>query len=1499
MAILPESLAIAQAPPAPKGKNAPPASSSVSSILYGYHVETPVIRHERGTGLSEGKVETTTGVPTIVHEQMVHTLSSQLQNLLKIQQQDAAIFNDILNDPNHQNEARLLEMVTKNGRVDNVTISNMLKLKDEHGNYPGLQMAMTALDTMLSRQMMAAGIGAELRNQQGWSKAETPANYAKITAVNRTDLLGIKSGKYRRFVGGTPRAARSNIGLGLGAGIAGAVAGWFGAGTITATVAGGAAGPLALYGAMKGVGELGKSLSQGYHIDQKGFALGLAYMQQPQQRLDREIMIRAYGVDPTDFVVDADGNVQLNAAKSGINYRTANVERLQRDLFQLMSLRLQIHESLGEPLKDIHAFPEQSFHTSTRDGRDSPREAMLRREKSTIDYAQRIDRRMQELIANRGNLSNAELLALKLEARQQVFGELLETTTIALENSRDVENKQKHLRRLGLIEKQYTHDETNPEAKDKRISAELASNKSRKELLDREKTSMEGIQSKAKEYIDSTVNIRRLYREIQQRFGTNLNSLEAIDAEITRREGISVEELTRLKNELQEALQAVESVRFNGDSIDRDIDSIIQAYHHFTDPQEIGLTDADFINRDLDSILARINTLHEEDIANNINPPRGWPASENANQNNRISLLNARIEARVRTQYADIVSGPGQNEVEDLIEVGFTRNEIRTLTLTELRQRQWAIADNSGGRHDRMTNEELITAITRERNLFEVSTSLLSRLKDEESNWRTTHNNSIEQRRAGLDRNIESLSVARDELQAAENKLTELVQPRKLADAFLRENFADYETSRGTINAFAAQTAGTAYDLSPDIVRNLSFEEVIRRINSAAANQVPGAWEKSANMNRRKITAVLAYIAEAKAAQSQSIVTMPDALNLVLQSGISESELYNDSPEARKRVFNNVDNFLRQNPNLRPPQFDQNTISNAFSQAQSRFDMRVDNLAGTLTDALNAAMMPNASVEAQVVGNAAQILLEASPDSFKRYEAQRQIYIQRATVFRQELHLRDLPNARRLQQNIDAKRRELNGLDKYEDNGLSDQLESMQTRIRDYKDKLTALNKKRQEVVKVFKGQSVSGDITLEEVTQIVSAAEHDEKNPVDELRRLRGEIVNVENKSKSGGQEVRELASTFESGKAAYLNIVQDVNNALVNNNRTDVTPDDVAGAPLDWILQRINEAHGLDPSVGWPGEQNDQHFHEVLLARAEAGLRVAPHIKAMEFVTQDKRHMSLFEDDEPVEIVGLHESDFYTLNERDILERINEAHRRGVTDAWAETENTRADILEFIQDLKNFALQRMEVRVRSQEYQQIARELQGQIDGLAMDRERMIESMRHNREFVQIVKDLAERRNDLFAWANEFTGPMGRAREAGSTQYIDVNDETVPHYVRFDAANNRRLIPRGAWEMYNTLIGDIEEPIQRRQKFETLINHPQFNPQALAEKLNRALHLGLGQQGGIQLNIDSVFVAIQQRLNNNPLQGPTQFPPVNQITFYRAIRSIIREDMQRALAL
>ena len=92
-------------------------------------------------------------------------------------------------------------------------------------------------------------------------------------------------------------------------------------------------------------------------------------------------------------------------------------------------------------------------------------------------------------------------------------------------------------------------------------------------------------------------------------------------------------------------------------------------------------------------------------------------------------------------------------------------------------------------------------------------------------------------------------------------------------------------------------------------------------------------------------------------------------------------------------------------------------------------------------------------------------------------------------------------------------------------------------------------------------------------------------------------------------------------------------------------------------------------------------------------------------------------------------------------------------------------------------------------------------------------------------------------------------------------------------------------------------------------MVSNPEFSPDALAQKLNETLDLGLKPTGGtatrvdMDLNIENVFAVIQSRLSGNPVglvagAGITQ-PGINSHRLHDAVEAIVQDHVDRIKVL
>jgi len=317
-------------------------------------------RGNKGKEIGQEKVALSAELST----QYENFLSSHVVNLLKLPNPQ------ILDNPSHSYEKRLIQMLVTDGRPDQEKIKSFLNQPE------GWMIATQIIERQTALKMFALGLNASI-NPDG--------NRDMDIDHPQTIRYGIDQGALNRFIhdrvvpflthrygevdgrrGPLSRLRRWHLLLGTGAStiVAGGVGG--GVGALLGGTEGALAGELIASSGVAGLEAAGYGLAHilrnGLTLDLRQCADTLNYFQgqNPQQRAEAAYLKSVLGIDVGDYVVNG-GQVQRRTG-ARVAVESVNPRQTQEELLQGLFVREEFYRQLGVPREMMDALPEQHLY---------------------------------------------------------------------------------------------------------------------------------------------------------------------------------------------------------------------------------------------------------------------------------------------------------------------------------------------------------------------------------------------------------------------------------------------------------------------------------------------------------------------------------------------------------------------------------------------------------------------------------------------------------------------------------------------------------------------------------------------------------------------------------------------------------------------------------------------------------------------------------------------------------------------------------------------------------------------------------------------------------------------------------------------------------------------------------------------------------------------------------------------------------------------------------
>jgi len=1487
------------------------APQGVKEVLYSIRHENLVDDSAHRINRETGQVEELAGIDKNLHRMMVSTLGKQMKLILNLRgssdSQERELFDQLMADPNHQAEASLLDMVLDNDRkaIDYNKIGDLLReqgVDDEFKTGEGWKLAMTVIEHNMTRQMYALGMAGALKYHGKDSAAERgvrPQDLALSMSIDQSTLNRIlqKSGKaVATFVG------TSALGGWLGglAGYAASSLPFVTTGSALIGIGSGlgvAAGPLAFIGAPAVWGKVRQS---GYKIDMKGFADGLATIQ--GNPIEQEFMAKSYGVDAGNFRVDGDGKIQIVHAE---NYKSVNIAKKQEELLKMMLLRTEAYKAMGVDLSALDAFPEQSFVTHG-DTSVANRQA----ERTGALHAREIDQRYFEICQAAGGVpaTTQEQLKLRQQARVEVMGKMVQELLLKQREAAKNDSSDAQSTRLDIakLDSQIASLKGDPDkAEQMGARAKKASEQAQKDqkMYEDVKSILDEHETKRSEYEEARLEIESLLNEARDDYGAS--TVADIEAEIARRHKLTPEELQRLRDQLETSRGELKSIGSEAESAVRFTDRIKNDYAKFIGPavdatsghatSEFGLDPAFLSTESIDDIFQKINALHQADISAALATPRGWAATENHKSGVRLRVMGAITEARALQRDPSLKT---QNELGWVLATkatsGISESKIQNMSPDELVVSAGMVTPAAGVASRPLNRAEAITVIMQSRHGVKIRSEAWKSVRESEAIWVENHNSTLDAERNATQAEITALKKDKTDLETIENEIKEAADIDNIADSIDRKFYGAFNQDINRIAVFVAETSGQPFSLeeSQDIDK-MSFAEVVSRINAAngATPRVAGTWDQSQNSNPDNVRAVVAFLADARAKKLPQLASMDINLKNLVDIGFAEQALIghkaDDYITASGRDKGLKAALIKISSDV---EVQRAILTIAITEAESRHGIRSAKLAEILresaTEATRVQVEKDAgnalSPEEMLSLDAAEchiIMLGHDSTSSSNLRKLQTDQLALKKRLKDELALTDLAEIADITAAISARDIKLKSLNEYK--SIDPDLTAIST-------PLDALLAKLDERMKAEKEASTALGINSPSLAELDRQIADQKKHPTARLEEILAAIKDKQKRIEMSHEDVAPMLKTYEDGRKNYDKFTTTFDAVLTAAPPIPERLDQAALSSLSYkeITRRINLAHERDQNIGWSEKDNDNHKEEVLNAVLEAKMRhEVPNL-----VIAEANFDRLTAAD-----IGITETQLLTLTEPQIQAKINEANRRTPAAGWAQGGNVAN--LHIVQAAVTEAKRRFALRTESASSTELVEEFDQSIIDAKDSVKAAIENLAGDKFYVETVRDMAAKSDRrLFPWVKDWAGPEGEGRNGKSYLPVSGQDEEYSKAERFDSARAPRLLPKGYYDMlqamtgYQDLVGS-----NREAKFEELFKHSEFKPEAIFNKLNIMLGLGLVWAPGVDLF--NAFVEIRSKFNfNNPPPTP---PSLSGLKVHDKFEDMVDTMINRAVAL
>lgn len=405
--------------------------------------------------------------------QFKNFLTTHVESLLRISNPQ------VLDNPQHIHEKKLLQALTKDGQLDKNALENFLKTSD------GWAITSMLVENQTALKLFAAGLDASI-NPEGRRvsgiDAQTISLHADQSKLNYwlKERFGgwlteqhlpeiIRQNKIKLISAGISEASLIGIGTMIGNFVGHPVGGaLIGAGLIpgVATIAGGAS----------------SIFKDGIKIDLKRCGETLKALGNVPG--EREYMMQVLGIDTENFVVNASGDVVKNL---GHVDRSRPMSGVKNEIFQGLFLRRQFLGALGVPPNTMDALPEQFIFQTSNDPLLSP-------EQTGTHWSKRIEEKFD---SNNSGGTEAEKLVRFMKARKDVMMEYLIDHLVKVSD-----NTESSASITRFQEKRVRKGERGAELAEKKVASDK-----KIAQLDKEKTELVDPAKAAEEYQEAQKNL--------------------------------------------------------------------------------------------------------------------------------------------------------------------------------------------------------------------------------------------------------------------------------------------------------------------------------------------------------------------------------------------------------------------------------------------------------------------------------------------------------------------------------------------------------------------------------------------------------------------------------------------------------------------------------------------------------------------------------------------------------------------------------------------------------------------------------------------------------------------------------------------------------------------------------------------------------------------------------------------------------------------------------
>jgi len=1111
------------------------------------------------------------------------------------------------------------------------------------------------------------------------------------------------------------------------------------------------------------------------------------------------------------------------------NPESLDPSKIQEAVLSQILTRFEFYTAgLGIPAEKVNVVPDNLTYSNTRSN--------TRGELTTwgMEMQDVRNRKTAEFINRTDTDPNSEEQSLiDLEARRETITRRLEKVIVKQEASAktvtelsDLESALKKEEGKGRIINNRTEDLTKTEAALTAVNIGLS-----------------GEHAKATAYTEALTKLEKARSDAQKEFG--VSTVAELQNLTRERDVLPDARLETLRDELLQAEMAVENLKVSSQSIDRlhlsqegqfttlsSIDARLLAAA--SPPTAVNIDLNVLANSTVEEIFTKINT------ANSRLGTEGWPKNENSAHMKEVyqAIAEARarqIDPNVAVNSPDLaawgVGGVG----------GIGNHDLMNLTVDQIIEqvnntiRPGTLNPNLPADRDRVKNVK-----NEARRKYDVRYQAWREVVAEESDIRTRHNASENERNGKLESEIEKLKTERTAMTTEEAAVAAFKDTQKIANKYLDTVYPDYHRAFEMFeNYHIILSTARVTTLDPDSLHAQTVAQILDAVNLANAAHPTVGWDATQNNNPQFIRWIIAARTEsiARASHADMRVDVP-GLAAIRAIGVPE-EMAIVSKDGVKKLQTDLRRAGLQ------PAITIAQLEEAAQQATRRHGTRKQVLAGNIRDAIE-------------IGAAGRHEFDTSDEVFLQldteFQAASKAFVQRKAKLAAPGGVADLNTE------ITRLEGERNALQEYPD--LSDYLKNIQDELyKKYTEAATSLDTKRAEVASKANGAVTSEQLQrkIEDRTKFTKA---DVEAAITTIKTAQEGI----DPAKTTVEEAMKVRKDTES---AYKDI-KSVDNALRRATPplavVGLTMTDLINTDFDVLLTRMNTAHersvgaGVTPPIGWPKEENEIPEIREKLANAVAGARM------------DQAQHSLLRP---------------APNAAEILKNISidQALSMSASDlataslAWrtapgiAPAAMTPAEISDAQKVLINITKAQREtiqdtIDSNNKRKQKISSEIK-----------KVEESYKEKQDFVSVVKVMTQKQGEIYS---RIPSLIGEAQGADFTVSVPAasNEFTEAEKIPTIAGAVVPNLPKGYFDVLNMLTGYQDNTKDGRDVlFKKFINIPQLQPDAIATQLDRHLQFGFAAAGRVPITIDVVMTEIKRRVDNKTLNQSDLFYAVREM--------------------